>query len=94
MAQIGSLIANQAELVKSPVGSNCQTKDSRFSLTSHVIQVSAGQHLGLGLIGRLLLVGSRLCGSHAADADPILQVVVAPQLVMMRLPPSEPSGRS
>lgn len=94
MAKSGSLIANQAELVKSPVGATVKPKTSRFSLTSHVIQVSAGQHLGLGLIGRLFLVGSRLCGSHAADAEPILQVVVAPQLVMMRLPPSEPSGRS
>ncbi|TNN60269.1 hypothetical protein EYF80_029522 [Liparis tanakae] len=39
--------------------------------------VGAGQHLGLGLVGGHLLVDGGLQRGHAADADPLPQVVVA-----------------
>lgn len=46
-------------------------------LTFHVIQISADQHLGFSLISGHLLIDGSLQGSHAADADPLPQVVVA-----------------
>lgn len=46
-------------------------------LTFHVIQISSGQHLGLSLISGNLLVDSGLQSSHAANADPLSQVIVA-----------------
>lgn len=48
------------------------------ALTLHVIQISAGQHLSLGLICRNFLVDGRLYGGHAADADAFSQVVAGP----------------
>lgn len=66
-------------------------------LTFHVIQVSTGQHLGLSLISGHLLVDSRLQSSHAADADPLSQVIVAPlgtcHTMMDRLPAEPATGR-
>lgn len=66
-------------------------------LTFHVIQISAGQHLGLGLVGGHLLVDGRLQGRHAADADPLPQVVVAPlgarQAMVDGLPAEPAAGR-
>ena len=62
-------------------------------LTFHVIQVGTGQHLGLGLISGHLLVDSGLQSGHAADADPLPQVIVAPlgaSQPMVDGPPTEP----
>ncbi len=66
-------------------------------LTFHVIQIGAGQHLGLGLVGGHLLVDGRLHGRHAADADPLPQVIVASlgarQPVVDGLPAEPAAGR-
>lgn len=70
-------------------------KSPHSSLTLHVIQIGADQHLGLSLIGGHLLVDGRLQGSHAADADPLPQVIVAPldtRQAMVHGLPSEPAA--
>lgn len=70
---------------------------SYSSLTFHVIQVGAGQHLGLSLVSGHLLVDGRLQGGHAADADPLPQVIVAPlggrQTMVDGLPAEPAAGR-
>lgn len=66
-------------------------------LTFHVIQISTGQHLGLSLISGNLLVDGGLQSSHAADANPLPQVIVAAlgacKAMVDGLPAEPASGR-
>ena len=69
----------------------------RSLLTLHVVQVRAGEHLGLRLVGGHLLVDGHLQGHEAADAHPLPQVVAAPLgpggPAVGRPPPEPAAGR-